>query len=103
MLRDARARISLEILGVAPCQQRLSRKMAAPALAPTSVEYFIHGGSSAGLGVGCVEVCDPAIWRIGPFSHVRSHIRKLMVTSGGVISTISFCVVNELLLCRVPL
>ena len=51
-----KALISLDKLGVAPCQARLSRKTPAPAGAPTKVECFIHSGSSAGRGGDCCKV-----------------------------------------------
>ena len=82
-----RARISRLRFGVAPCQARLSRNTPAPAGAPTRVERRIHSGScSGGTGRIC-QVCEPGICRMGPFSHVRSHMAKLMVTTGGVKST----------------
>src|SRR5579871_2690652 len=78
------ARISQERFGVAPCQARLSRNTPAPAGAPTNVESRIHSGSSIGVG-GLVTIAEvPGICRIGPFSQVRSVIKKLIVTCGEV-------------------
>ena len=50
---------SLERLGVAPCQARLSRKTPAPAGAPTSVECRIQSGSSSVTGGGCCACMRP--------------------------------------------
>ena len=61
-----------------PCQARPSRKMPAPAGAPTSVDMRIQAGSSLGLGTGCMLVWVPGICLTGPFSQVWSHIKKLM-------------------------
>ena len=76
------ARTSRERLGVPPCQHRTSRKMAEPAGAGQTVLSFIHSGSSSRLGIGWRELCVPGIWRVGPFSRVRSTIAKLIVTAG---------------------
>ena len=76
------ARISRLTFGVAPCQARGSRKTPAPAGAPTRVERRIHSGSSAwvggaaGQGLGAGDLAD------GPFSTVRSLIRKLIGDPG---------------------
>src|SRR6478672_10100878 len=73
---------SWERFGVPPCHARRSRKMPEPAGAGHTVLSFIHSGSSARLGIGLREFCVPGIWRVGPFSGVRSTIGKLMVTAG---------------------
>ena len=57
-------------------------RIADPAGAGHSVLSFIHSGSSARLGIGSREFCVPGIWRVGPFSVVRSIIGKLIVTAG---------------------
>jgi hypothetical protein len=78
------ALISRPRFGVAPCHARTSRKTPAPAGAPTRVDSRIHSGSSAGEGGAPTRACVPGIWRIGPFSQVRSDVRKLIATMGGV-------------------
>mmetsp|Transcript_41888 Transcript_41888/g.112963 ORF Transcript_41888/g.112963 Transcript_41888/m.112963 type:complete len:202 (+) Transcript_41888:239-844(+) len=76
-------RISLDRLGVAPCQALWSRKMPDPAGAPTRVDRRIHSGSSAVEGGSCTFACVPGIWRMGPFSQVESTMRKLIVPETG--------------------
>ena len=60
----------------------MSRKIAAPAGTGHTVDSFIHSGSSANRGIGARDRCVPGIWRMGPFSVVRSTIAKLTVTTG---------------------
>mmetsp|Transcript_11600 Transcript_11600/g.35022 ORF Transcript_11600/g.35022 Transcript_11600/m.35022 type:complete len:223 (+) Transcript_11600:150-818(+) len=70
-------------LGVPPCQQRLSLKIAEPARSGHSVLTFIHGGSSdKGLGVS-YQRCEPGTFLIGPFKAVTSSSTKFTVTTGG--------------------
>ena len=76
------ARTSRDRLGVPPCQQRASRKIAEPAGSGQIVLSRIHSGSAASLGIGARDRCVPGICLIGPFSGVRSTIGKLMCTDG---------------------
>mmetsp|Transcript_89515 Transcript_89515/g.261635 ORF Transcript_89515/g.261635 Transcript_89515/m.261635 type:complete len:282 (-) Transcript_89515:151-996(-) len=70
-------------LGVPPCQQRLSLKMAEPARSGQSVLTFIHEGSSDRVKGGSCQRCEPGTFRMGPFIAVTSSSTKFTVTTGG--------------------
>ena len=73
-----KARKRSERLGVPPCQQRLSRKMAAPAGSGQRVLNCIHVGSSRCVGGRWRQRCEPGTTRIGPLIAVTFSSTKLI-------------------------
>ena len=71
---------SLDKFGVPPCHARTSRISTLPAGAGQTVESFIQAGSSSRLGIGAWLCCVPGICRTGPFSQLKSTVRKLQQT-----------------------
>lgn len=73
-----KARKRSDKLGVPPCQQRLSLKMAAPAGSGQRVLNCIQKGSSLCVGGRSRQRCEPGTTRIGPLIAVTFSNTKLI-------------------------
>lgn len=72
---------SPERFSVLPCQHRTSRMIAVPAGAH-KMDCCIQTGSSSSVGIGYLDLCVDLMKRVGPFSGVKSVIRKLTTIKG---------------------